>query len=202
MIFSTFFFSIFILINTTYCSNFRSFSEKSQFPELNFESSNETNSLITLSAEQPNITDSFPESPSTRQMDDILMQEKPVLLNTIPHTVLSHNLFVNSSGLFTNITVVLTSTVPIAVVSSENDSIHRILSGSEPSESLGNFKTDLVKISDKISKSMEGLPTEILNIIENTADYFKKLSSLLAGVVNLEDNSLSNSTVLVSHNDK
>ncbi|KAH8584167.1 uncharacterized protein ELE39_001670 [Cryptosporidium sp. chipmunk genotype I] len=199
MIFSTLFFSIFFFTNKVYCSNFRSFSENDQLTELNFEDSNKTSSLITLSASQSNSADSTSNNP-TREMDDILMQERPVLLNTIPHTALSHNLFVNSSGLFTNITVVLTSTVPIAIVSPENDSIHRILSGSEPNEALGNLKADLEKISEKISKSMDKLPTEILNVVENTADYFEKLSLLLAGAANLGNNSTSNSTVLVNHN--
>lgn len=199
MIFSILFFSIFFLINNIYCSNFRSFSEKNQSPELNFEDSNKTTGLIALSVKYPNITDSFSGISLTRQMDDILMQEKPVLLNTIPHTVLNHNLFVNSSGLFTDITVELTTTVPIAVVSSENDSIHRILSGSEPSEAIKHLKANLEEISGKISKSMDELPTELLNIVENTADYFKKLSLFLAGVVNLKDNFVSNSTILVNH---
>ncbi|TRY51886.1 Uncharacterized protein CTYZ_00002004 [Cryptosporidium tyzzeri] len=200
MIFSILFFSVFILASKIHCSSFRSFSENDRLSK--YEDNNETNSLITLSANHSDIIDSTLDSPVTRVMDDVLIQERPVLLNTIPHTALSHNLFVNSSGLFTNITVILTSTVPIAIVSPENDSIHRILSGSETNKTLGSIKMDLEKISENISKSMDKLPKEIMNVVENTGEYFEKLSSLLAGVANLGDNSGSNSTVLEpAHNE-
>ncbi|KAK9172986.1 hypothetical protein CmeUKMEL1_02360 [Cryptosporidium meleagridis] len=194
MIFSILFFSFLILASNVHCSSFRSFSENDHLSK--YEENNKTNSLITLSANHSDIIDSTLDSPVNRLMDDILIQERPVLLNTIPHTALSHNLFVNSSGLFTNITVVLTSTVPIAVVSPDNDSIHRILSGSEANKTLGNIKMDLEKISENISKSMDEIPKEIINIVERNKEYFEKLSSLLAEVANLGDHSGSNTAVL------
>ncbi|KAJ1608965.1 putative signal peptide-containing protein [Cryptosporidium canis] len=193
MSFLIFIFSIFMLLNSIYCSNFRIFSEKNQQPESN--SSGNSNEVILAN---PNATESdgagfLHDGLVTRQMEDILIQEKPVLLNTIPHTALNHILFVNSSGLFTNITVVLTTTVPIAVISQENDSIHRILSRSASNETLEILKTDFDKVNGQISESISTLPTEILDVVERTVQTLKE-SSFSAPNAELEDKSVSNST--------
>ncbi|KAJ1610019.1 putative signal peptide-containing protein [Cryptosporidium canis] len=182
-----------MLINSIYCSNFRIFSERNQLPESN--SSGNSNEIILTN---PSATESdgagfLNDILVSRQMEDILIQEKPVLLNTIPHTALNHILFVNSSGLFTNITVVLTTTVPIAVISQENDSIHRILSRSASNETLEILKTDFDKANGQISESISTLPMEILDVVERTVQNLKE-SSFSAPTANLEDKSVANST--------
>lgn len=192
-----FIFFIFTIINSIYCSNFRSIPENSQSPDTNGADSLNEMVLSIPYTKDSNDTGFLTENMVTRQMDDMLIQEKPVLLNTIPHTALNHVLFVNSSGLFTNITVVLTTTVPIAIISPENDSIHRILSGSTSNETLESLKTDFEKINTQISENINTLPMEILKIVESTAERFKE-SSLILTETSLEDMSSTNSTLIVS----
>lgn len=184
-----------MIINSIYCSNFR------RLPSNNSPDTNTTDgsSELVLSipyTKESNVTGISSENLMARQMEDILIQEKPVLLNTIPHTALNHILFVNSSGLFTNITVVLTTTVPIAVISPENDSIHRILSGSASNGTLDNLKTDFEKINGQISENISTLPTEILKIVEHTAERFNE--SMIFVDASTEDRSTTNSTLITS----
>ncbi|KAH8738897.1 hypothetical protein FG386_000763 [Cryptosporidium ryanae] len=111
--------SLFLAIKSVFCTNFRTLSD-----------SHKAEDIAEISdGGVDNQSGSLHETQSPGSLENIILeQERPVLLNTIPQTKSKHILFVNSTGLFTNLTVELTATIPIAMVSPENDSIHRILS--------------------------------------------------------------------------
>ncbi|KAF7459302.1 hypothetical protein HWI79_178 [Cryptosporidium felis] len=191
--------SIFFLVNNVFCSNFRIISDNTQASSTSYVNENAQNNSAVLSAIEPTDQSVQGTEYAEREMDDVVLQEKPVLLNTIPHTTLNQLLFVNSSGLFTNITVVLTTTVPIATVSSENDSIHRILSISDSMSTLDTMKTDIDEITTKLSNSSESLPEDVSKAIQDAVRFIQRISALFSGNSTYENNltnTTSNSTII------
>lgn len=183
-----------IIFSLVSCSNFRVIAEnKEENQDVTIPEESETVPLISLTAKETTTTTEstpFQKTQFTRQMDDLVLEhEKPVLLNTIPHTMLNHVLFINSSGLFTNVTVVLTTTIPIATVNSDNDSIHRILSNTESNKVWDEVKNGVSKIAEEMLVN-NASSEEMLNITQRNAESIRKISSIFLSSSNYNNSNL------------
>ncbi|KAK6589952.1 hypothetical protein RS030_193026 [Cryptosporidium xiaoi] len=158
---------VFILaLNGVFCTNFRTLADTHKIEE-----------VAESSAEGVNDSSNSHETQSSIE-NVILEQERPVLLNTIPQTKTKHILFVNSTGLFTNVTVELTATIPIAMVSPENDSIHRILShgnveGLNTSEVAG-----MVSNSSGLQSDVEDMIRRAFGLLSNSSIAVEQSNSI------------------------
>ncbi|KAH7647348.1 hypothetical protein FG379_003015 [Cryptosporidium bovis] len=146
-----------LALNGVLCTNFRTLTDTHKVEDV---------------AESPaegvdNSSNSHETQSSTENV--ILEQERPVLLNTIPQTKSKHILFVNSTGLFTNVTVELTATIPIAMVSPENDSIHRILSHGNVEGLNTEEVVGMVSNSSELQYDVEDMIRRAFGLLGNTS---------------------------------
>ena len=165
--------SLLFTANSVLCTNFRSVADSHKSEDI--QGSENSSEVVQdgLPEASTHLGDDSHETQSLKSLESIILeQEKPVLLNTIPQTRSSHILFVNSTGLFTNVTVELTATIPIAVVSPNNDSIHRILSNRKADSNT----TDIL---EKVMNSDTSVSRDVDKMIEKAFEFIGNVSTAL-----------------------